>query len=430
MNKQERLEKIGAKSLSELLKNIGELGDDITDSFEKSLEEMLAKAELKINKKIKNQQITELKINKESYDCKELYLSKKDTEKIFTAISHNIPLFFFGATGTGKTVTAFKVASIMKKKMHCLCFSEGASETWLWGRNTLKGFVKGSFLRAYESGDWFLADELDSADANLLMTINSALTSESIVNPISGETIKKHKDFRFIGCGNTVGNGATISYTARNRIDLAFLNRFVGVSFSYNEEFEKAVCKENLTLYKAWSESRSKLKNVNEATQLSTRNLINVSKLIFSGIEFRDAIDSVFFGLQSEETSEIKKCFEENFKAVEKEKESKEEPKEVKTTSSGEGVKEIEIEKELTKLDASEKEFMDLLAELKKEGKFIKRKSRDELRTMGEETRHEYRVARREMMQIVCGGNKFEELSKENKNMITRCLVKFQEEYA
>jgi MoxR-like ATPase len=98
----------------------------------------------------------------------------------------------------------------------------------------------------FREGGVFLADELDAADANVLLALNTALSSNHLYNPISGQRFTKHKDFVFLGAANTFGKGASNTYTGRNRLDAATLDRFTCVQVDYLEQIENAICPDEL----------------------------------------------------------------------------------------------------------------------------------------------------------------------------------------
>lgn len=158
-----------------------------------------------------------------------------------------------GPAGCGKTTTAEQVAKALKLQFGTICFTAGASETWLFGRQTPNGFVEGIFSKIYREGGVFLADEMDAADANLMLSINTALSHDCMLNPMSGELIKKHKDFIFIGAANTKGKGATHVYTGRSRLDAATLDRFAVVFVDYDQKLEGTICPDELIKQTLWS---------------------------------------------------------------------------------------------------------------------------------------------------------------------------------
>jgi energy-coupling factor transporter ATP-binding protein EcfA2 len=147
-----------------------------------------------------------------------------------------------GPAGSGKTTLVKQLSQALKCKFNYLCFSAGVSEVWLFGRQTPKGFVEGGYAKCYREGGIFLADEMDAADPNLLLAINTSLDSDFLFNPISGEEIPRHKDFRFVGAMNTFGKGGDAAYTGRSRLDAATLDRMTYVAVGYLPEIEEKCC--------------------------------------------------------------------------------------------------------------------------------------------------------------------------------------------
>jgi cobaltochelatase CobS len=162
--------------------------------------------------------------------------------EVLSFLSIGLSPLLVGPAGCGKTFLGEQAAEALNINYGHLCFSAGVSETWLFGRQTPKGFVEGEFSRLYKSGGLFLADEMDAADANLLLTINTALANGKMYNPISGENIERHKDFHFVGTANTFGKGGNNVYTGRSRLDAATLDRFSVIEVKYLAEVEDVIC--------------------------------------------------------------------------------------------------------------------------------------------------------------------------------------------
>lgn len=147
-----------------------------------------------------------------------------------------------GPAGCGKTFVAEQLAEALNLPFDHLCFSSGVSEAWLFGRQLPSGFVEGGFSKMYRNGGVFLADELDAADANMLLAINTALANGHLHNPMTGENITKHENFIFVAACNTLGKGGNAQYTGRNRLDAATLDRFVILECEYEKSIENALC--------------------------------------------------------------------------------------------------------------------------------------------------------------------------------------------
>lgn len=159
-------------------------------------------------------------------------------------INHGLGIhtMLVGPAGCGKTIAASQLAEATGKAFGSVCLSAGASETWLFGRHTANGYIEADFVKIYRDGGVFLFDEFDAADSNFLLCVNTALANGFIYNPMTGETIKQHKDFVCLAGANTFGMGSNASYTGRNRLDGATLTRFVKIAVDYDLDIEEAVC--------------------------------------------------------------------------------------------------------------------------------------------------------------------------------------------
>ena len=96
------------------------------------------------------------------------------------------------------------------------------------GENGQFVFLSTQFLDAYENGGVFLFDEIDAADPNVLLVINSALANGHLSVPSRHEkpTAARHPDFICIAAANTFGHGADRQYVGRNQLDESTLDRF------------------------------------------------------------------------------------------------------------------------------------------------------------------------------------------------------------
>lgn len=187
-------------------------------------------------------------------------------------------LFIAGPTGSGKTYLGGQLAKALDLNFGFISCTVGMSEAHLTGRMTATGdFVSTEFLKAYEEGGVFLFDEVDAADPNVLLVINSALANGKLSVPNrKGNTIaKRHKDFHCIVAANTWGTGS-FEYSGREQLDKAFLDRFnlVKVFVDYDKDLELQLTQN--------SEMTKKLQNIRKAKierAISTRLIITAHKL-------------------------------------------------------------------------------------------------------------------------------------------------------
>lgn len=248
--------------LDQLIELQKQITDVMTKELEKKTKEILAST-------IPQKVVVSLKVNdkeiKEKIDSPHPLLSD-----ILNLLTAGMNPLLVGPAGSGKTMLGDQCAKILDLPFGHLCFSAGVSEVWLFGRQTPNGFAEGEFSRMYKNGGVFLADEMDAADANLLLSINTALANNVLYNPISGEKIPRHEKFYFIGAANTFGKGQSSAYAGRNRLDAATLDRFVTVKVDYLEEIENKICPVK-ELLDALRELRNIIKKANSPEVISYR---------------------------------------------------------------------------------------------------------------------------------------------------------------
>lgn len=99
----------------------------------------------------------------------------------------------------------------------------------------------------YEGGGVHVLDELDAADPNLLLTVNTALANGycNVPHRPDKPRAERHKDFVQIATANTVGRGADRMYVGRGQLDAATLDRFqIGmVEVTYDMGVEEMIAK-------------------------------------------------------------------------------------------------------------------------------------------------------------------------------------------
>lgn len=237
------MEKIINNAIENSLKAASEeLSRICLSGVEDKAEDVLKKIEIKYKKAILN--IEKLKatmpvrkIQVNSMPLREISsepVKHIDELVLYSKLGMNILLV--GPAGCGKSTSAKQLSEILGLQFGATCLTAGASETWLFGRQTPNGFVEGAFSKLYREGGVFLADEIDAADPNLLLSINTALANGILFNPISGKSFERHKDFIFLGAANTFGLGADDKYTGRMRLDAATLDRFIIIDVDYDSK--------------------------------------------------------------------------------------------------------------------------------------------------------------------------------------------------
>jgi MoxR-like ATPase len=162
----------------------------------------------------------------------------------------------------------------------------GLSEAHLLGRMLFDGtYVESDLVRLYENGGVFLFDEVDAADSNTLLVVNSAIANGvlSVPNRKEKPFAERHPDFICIVAANTWGNGS-VEYNGRGYLDAAFLDRFcmAKVEVDYDESLEKTISKDYPGIAKMFQGIRKKVKENHIRRVVSTRAII-------SGVRMRSA---------------------------------------------------------------------------------------------------------------------------------------------
>lgn len=209
-------------------------------------------------------------------------------EHVLRLASQRQNILLVGPAGTGKTHLAAQIAEALGLQFAFISASAGMSEAALEGHLLPTGesgrfeYCTSQFVFMYENGGVFLIDELDSADANLMTIINSALANGHMaINKRFGNPIaKRHADFVCIAAANTFGHGPNRTYAGRQQLDAATLDRFrAGVVYvDYDAKIEEKTIRAELL---AWGRDiRSKIAAHGLRRIMSTRFLKNYSVMI------------------------------------------------------------------------------------------------------------------------------------------------------
>lgn len=157
-------------------------------------------------------------------------------DDILWCVKENEPVMLVGPAGTGKNVIAEQVANELGLDFYML---SKISEDY-----QVKGFVNANgeyettpFVNAFTKGGVLFSDEIDACNENALMTMQTATANGYIDLPKMG-MVHAHPDFRIIAAANTAGNGADETYTSRNVLDAATLDRYAYKGIEYDKRIE------------------------------------------------------------------------------------------------------------------------------------------------------------------------------------------------
>lgn len=151
-------------------------------------------------------------------------------------------IWLAGPAGSGKTTAARKLAAALGYDEESEFDFNGAIDT----EYKLSGFVdaKGrvvstAFRKIWENGGVYLFDECDASMPGALLAFNAALANGYAAFPDG--TIKRNERTVIIAAANTWGFGGDANYVGRAKLDAAFLDRFVTLTWNYDENLERNI---------------------------------------------------------------------------------------------------------------------------------------------------------------------------------------------
>lgn len=239
---------------------------------------------------------------------------------VMLRISAGLPVLLVGPTGSGKTHLAAQVADSLGLPFTQNSMSEGVSESALVGRtlpdeNGVWQYCPAPFVETFKNGGVHLFDEIDAADPNLLVTVNTALANRVLAIPFSTvELIKQHPKCFLIAAANTFGKGADRQYVGRNPLDESTLNRYTmgTIEVDYDVNIEKAIVDAILgkdatgkaLLEWCWH-IRSRIESHGLRRVMSTRSIKDGAALIKAGGTLDIVKQSYFLGWNDDERRRV-----------------------------------------------------------------------------------------------------------------------------
>jgi nitric oxide reductase NorQ protein len=226
-------------------------------------------------------------------------LSKAFETKLFVLI--------IGPKGTGKTTLVRKFASQIKKDLYSVNFSLRTRESHLIGTKTLEkgevSFVEGMLVKSMRDGNMLYLDELNAAEADVLLRLDEALDDrrQLVLKEAEGQIVNAAADWFVIATINP------LSHVGTKELPPQLLSRFpVRLKLEYPpEDIELQIISKHTSIEtsKVDDVKRSiKLaKSLREAAALeelyyspSLRETIAFAKLIGNGIDSRQAAEIVY----------------------------------------------------------------------------------------------------------------------------------------
>ena len=141
------------------------------------------------------------------------------------------PVFVTGPTGNGKSTMVEQACARNKRTYIRLQINAQTDEDQLIGSKTLVDgnleIVEGPVLIAMRTGSVLLLDELDAADPNNIMCLQSILEGKPYYFKLKNEMVHPAPGFNVFATANTKGRGSESGkYIGTKMLNEAFLERF------------------------------------------------------------------------------------------------------------------------------------------------------------------------------------------------------------
>jgi cobaltochelatase CobS len=234
--------------------------------------------------------------------------------EILDLAAQRMEILIVGPAGCGKSHLAEQIAKALGLRFGSISCSAGMSEGQITGRLIPSGeagrfeYQRSQFVEFYEEGGLFLLDEIDAADANVLLVINQALANGHlpVPNRLTNPQAKRHPDFVLIAAANTFGNGANRMYVGRNQLDESTLDRFrIGqVVMDYDKELEKSILNDGDLLERLWT-IRRKVSDCQLRRVISTRFIAKAATMRVAGWTPEKIVGQLVCGWTQDERAKV-----------------------------------------------------------------------------------------------------------------------------
>lgn len=295
-----------ADESDEDMKKKWKLGDLADPSFKENLSDGMTTLEEKLSKlldtKTKTGKIYEEQRKKAAKDKIEKAKRMEHEHEMLPDVMHMLKTigccYLAGPAGTGKSTLAksackklfdLKDDPVVSGKYAQISFSPDTTSGEMIGRSDVNGnFHESEIVRVFRDGGLILFDEIDDADAAMLIKINTALANGYLSTP--NGMVVRNKDTYICCAANTYGTGPDAMYVGRTRLDAATLDRFTlcTVFVDYDKHLEDEIADQLDPDNHYWltgyvSKVREAIKKGRLRKTCSTRFVINATAHMLAG---------------------------------------------------------------------------------------------------------------------------------------------------
>jgi MoxR-like ATPase len=240
-------------------------------------------------------------------------LVHKQFRKLLEFMTMKMHVLLVGAAGTGKTHAVKQAAKALGLDIEIFRGHKHAVADDLFGFvSTVDGkYVPGPAYHAVKNGKLLYVDEFDVCTPSFVKGANNLTDNSDYVQFPNGERVEKHEDFVLAGAANTVGQGATSSYTgASGQLDASSLDRLAFIDWEVDENIEETIAQAHAgDLGLQWAEYVQDVRSVIDerkmTLEVTPRATIKGAKMLARDFfDLEDAREGVLTGMMTAEQEE------------------------------------------------------------------------------------------------------------------------------
>ena len=289
------------KKQKEMAKRMAEADKAAEEAKRKQEEADKLRKELdELNRKLEEKKRKEEEERKRKEEEENRNLKHYKTDELIETLKTTGLAYLVGPAGTGKSTLAMDACAKMfgvPKDDWKFCehfaqisFSPDTTSGEMVGRSDINGvFHKSEVVRVFSEGGLILFDEIDNADASMLVKLNTAIANGQFATPDG--IVRRHKDTVIVCTANTYGTGPDAMYVGRSRLDAATLDRFTlsTIEVDYDLKLERKIASAiKNEANRAWlldfvRRVRKVIKDKHFRRLCSTRFVINAVKWMCAG---------------------------------------------------------------------------------------------------------------------------------------------------